>query len=258
MAASGDTVPKTPWVIRHAGRNLVIAVVAVGLCLCGISLVAYLNTSPEDRARWTAEAATQVAQRSLPATPRPAATAQPNTQIVAAPTSTESPIPTSTLPPKTATALARSSSGSATVAVKQTATAAWAGASQWLIYRDRQVGVTKSSWNSNLGFFRAETGKILISFYIVAKNIGDHILNFGPDDFGLVDGGGEISGRAIGPEKEPTFSHCDIKVGGTCEGWWTTQIWNRPAVTGQLVLQWNPGSILDSTQELTLTVKPPQ
>lgn len=207
-----------------------IAGIGLAACLCGGCLIAALTFDPDlwQAALATTSAVAPISNSAVPA----AATITPKPRGVAA--VTEAPAAT------------------ATATENFTATPAWAGASEWMVYGDREVGVIEARWDADLGFFRAENGKILISIYIVARNHSDSEISFNPLDFSLIDGGGEVSGKVYGPELEPVFSPCRIQPGGACEGWWTTQIFDRAEVRADLTLRWNPG-ILDPYQETAIT-----
>jgi hypothetical protein len=129
-----------------------------------------------------------------------------------------------------------------------TATPDTAGVTRWLAYGGEQVGVQEIAWSYSLGYWRPESGKVFLSLYIIAMNVGDSETTFNPLDFALVDGGGEISGQLIFGSREPEFSLCTVKAGGVCEGWWTTSIWDRPDVRGNLTFRWRP-SFWDSPLE---------
>ena len=96
-----------------------------------------------------------------------------------------------------------------------------------------------------MSYWRPEKGKIFLSIYIVAIKNSEEEVTFFPWDIGIVDGGGEVHGRVIFGDKEPEFNSCTIRPGGTCEGWWTTQIWDRPDVKENLIFQWEPGWFSD-------------
>ncbi len=122
-----------------------------------------------------------------------------------------------------------------------TATPIPAGATEWLTYEGKQVGVREIAWSYRLEHYRPESGKIFLSLYIIGINAGDSEETFSPHNFSLVDGGGEISGQLLIEPKEPEFSPCTVKPGGMCEGWWTTAIWDRPDVKENLMFRWDPG-----------------
>lgn len=123
-----------------------------------------------------------------------------------------------------------------------------AGASEWLYYVGEQVGVREIAWDKYLSSRKPDKGKIYLSIYVVAINNTDVEVSFYPSDFGVVDGGGEVHGRVIFAEKEPRFSPCIIRPGGTCEGWWTTQIWDRPDVKEDLLFQWTPDWFINTLE----------
>jgi len=116
-----------------------------------------------------------------------------------------------------------------------------AGVTKWLVYDDEIVGVREVAWSYRIGYYRPEAGRIFVSMYILAVNTGSGETRFWSDDFGLVDGGGEIHGELLLPEKEPGFGVCAIKPGGVCEGWWTTSVWDRAEVRTGLNFRWDPG-----------------
>ncbi|MBN1139308.1 MAG: hypothetical protein JXM73_22215 [Anaerolineae bacterium] len=116
-----------------------------------------------------------------------------------------------------------------------------AGVTRWLTYEGTMVGVREISWSYRIGYYRPESGKVFVSLYILAVNNSDSEQRYFSDDFGLVDGGGEIHGELFLPEKEPSFDFCTIKPGGMCEGWWTTSIWDREEVKQDLLFRWDPG-----------------
>ena len=115
-----------------------------------------------------------------------------------------------------------------------------AGISNWITYEGKKVGIRDISWNKYLSYYRPDAGKIYVSLYIVAVNESGSETTFFDDDFALVDGGGEITGGVIFGHKEPEFNTCTVKPGGTCEGWWTTMIWDRPEVREDLYFRWDP------------------
>ncbi len=115
-----------------------------------------------------------------------------------------------------------------------------AGVTDWAIYDGQYLGVREIAWDTYLGYFTPENGKIFVSFYIVAINLSDTETSFFDWDLSLVDGGGEITGGASLARKEPSFSSCTLLPGGKCEGWWTTIIWDRPDVKTNLILRWDP------------------
>jgi hypothetical protein len=243
---------------------IISGVILVGCCALGA--FALLNVTPTDRARWTAEAATQIVRQSWTATSIPSNTAPATigpTPTPAPPTDTAT--AASTLAPKTATASARLTATAASPTAKiipspsptsaPSGTPVSAGASSWLEDDGRVIGVREIAWNQSLGFTRAESGKTLISIYIIGINRSDHERSFNPFEFSIIDGGGEVSGKGIFADKEPVFNSCTVQPNGVCEGWWTTEIWDRPAVRAKLTLRWNPG-LFSSTHETEITVPP--
>lgn len=109
-----------------------------------------------------------------------------------------------------------------------------------MLYDGVLVGVREYRWSYSIGVWQVETGKVFISLYIVAINLSNEQQSFSIFDFDLVDGGGEISGRAFVEPREPGFEDCTILPGGSCEGWWTTYIWDRPEVRESITLRWQP------------------
>jgi hypothetical protein len=118
-----------------------------------------------------------------------------------------------------------------------------------MVYNGMQVGVREMRWDASLGLFRPDEGKIYLSVYVVALNLSDNTETFSPSEFSLIDGGGQISGDVIFGEVEPAFSSCTVRPNGTCEGWWTTMIWDRPEVKNDLSFQWSPCLIMCSSLE---------
>ncbi len=125
-------------------------------------------------------------------------------------------------------------------ATEPTATPDVAGATVWLEYEGQRVGVREVSWNYRLGIWRPEDGNVFLSVYIVGTNTGKNEETFNPLDFAVVDGSGRVNGTSWLAEKEPEFDLCTAKPGGTCEGWWTTQIVDRPKARENLIFQWEP------------------
>lgn len=159
------------------------------------------------------------------------------------PPQTSTPSPTST-PTNTPTPTATPTPTIAPTAIPDTA-----GLTNWMLYDGMQVGVREMRWNNSLGYFRPEDGKIYVSVYIVAINLSEQTQTFSPSDFSLVDGGGQITGGVIFGEIEPEFSSCTVRTNGVCEGWWTTQIWNRPEVKENLSFRWSPCLVMCSSLE---------
>lgn len=118
----------------------------------------------------------------------------------------------------------------------------WAGASRWILHEGQLVGVQEIAWSYRIDRYIPEEGKIFVSLYIVAMNNGSGEVTFSPDDFGLVDGAGEIHGRLVSGAKEPEFPVCTVEPSGGCEGWWTAAIRDLPEVTGDLYLRWDAGT----------------
>jgi hypothetical protein len=127
-----------------------------------------------------------------------------------------------------------------------------AGLTDWIVYQGKKVGVRDLSWNKYLSYYRPDQGKIYVSLYIVAINESDSETTFFENDFELVDGGGEITGGVIFGRKEPEFNTCTVKPGGTCEGWWTTMIWDRPEVKADLTFRWDPCLIFCDAMEIPI------
>jgi hypothetical protein len=118
-----------------------------------------------------------------------------------------------------------------------------------MVYDDMQVGIQEMRWDTSLGYFRPEEGKIYLSVYIIAINLSEQTQTFNPSDFSLIGGGGQISGNVIFGELDPTFSSCTVRPTGACEGWWTTMIWDRPEVKSNLSFKWSPCLITCSPLE---------
>lgn len=141
-----------------------------------------------------------------------------------------------------------------TLILTPTPTPNTAGVTEWLVYKNQQVGVKEVAWDYRLGYYRPASGKIYVSLYIMAVNIGQYEERFSASNFALVDGGGEISGKLIWDAKEPGFGTCTVKPGGVCEGWWTTSIWDREEVKQNLLFRWSPG-LFGPTQETEINLK---
>lgn len=109
-----------------------------------------------------------------------------------------------------------------------------------MIYDGMVVGVTEYRWSSGVGGWRPETGQVFISLYIKAINLSNEQRSFSFLDFDVLDGGGEIGGRTFVEPREPAFDSCTVISGGTCEGWWTTSVWDRPEVRSSITLRWLP------------------
>ncbi|MCI0395301.1 MAG: SH3 domain-containing protein [Chloroflexi bacterium] len=154
------------------------------------------------------------------------------------PTPTKTSSPTSTLTPTPTPTITRTPIPSPTP-IPETA-----GASNWLLYEGLWVGVREIRWNTSLGYFRPDAGKIYLSLYVVAINLSNQTQTFYSGDFALIDGGGQVSGQVIFGSIDPEFSSCTVRSGGACEGWWTTMIWDRPEVRANLTFQWNPCLIM--------------
>jgi uncharacterized protein YraI len=152
------------------------------------------------------------------------------------PTSTHTPRPTST--PTTTRTPSPTPTKTLTPTPSATSIPASAGLSEWMSYDGMLVGVREIAWNRSLGYNRADQGKTYLSIYIVAINLSEKTQTFSRGDFNLIDGGGQIVGHAIFGSKEPRFSSCTVLPGGTCEGWWTTMIWDRPDTRQNLILRW--------------------
>ena len=115
-----------------------------------------------------------------------------------------------------------------------------AGLSDWLIYDGIKVGVADISFNRYLGYFSADQGKIYVSIYLVAYNESSYEQRISEDDIALVDGRGVITSGVLFGEKNTSFDGCTLKPGGSCEGWWTTMIWDSPETKENLVFRWSP------------------
>lgn len=115
-----------------------------------------------------------------------------------------------------------------------------AGVSGWMNHRDRYVGAKDIAFDTHLGYYRPEQGKIFVSIYIIAKNNSTSTVTFTRGSFGLIDGQGRLLGRAISATKGPSFSTCTVRPGGVCEGWWTSIVINQPASRNELRLYWDP------------------
>jgi hypothetical protein len=184
--------------------------------------------------------------------PTPTATLDPS---ITPPTSTNTYTSTKTYTPtRTSTkTLTRTKSPSPTAT--RTNIPSGAGLTSWLIYKNTMLGVRELVWDKYLGYYRPETGKIFVSIYIIALNRSDKTVTFSPMDISIQDGGGELSGRLLFSIKEPSFSSCTVVPNGTCEGWWTTEIWDRPEVRQKLILRWTP-SFWDPTLETSINQNP--
>ena len=141
---------------------------------------------------------------------------------------------------------------SVTPTPKFTATPNSAGLSEWMNDDGRILGVSDIYWSNYIGYYRPETGNIFVSLYIIAKNNTDSDESFFASDINLVDGNGEVHGRMIIPEKEPSFSSCTLIPGGTCEGWWTAEILDKPEVKENLSIRWDPCWFFCDTIELPI------
>jgi len=115
-----------------------------------------------------------------------------------------------------------------------------AGLSDWLIYDGIKVGVKDIAFNKYLGYYSAEQGKIYVSIYLVAYNISASEESIFDSDIALVDGRGEITSGVLFGRKSPEFTSCTLKPGGSCEGWWTTMIWDSPETKENLIFRWSP------------------
>lgn len=209
----------------HWLRNISLVSVLGVLFTCGACFVltAIYSSSPEYKATQTARAAdtrTAVAVALIPTkTPQPSPTTTPTKRPTAgpSPTASDTPLPTPTETPN------------------------WAGASEWLENGSQLVGVKDVWWGRSLGYYGADSGKTFVSLYIIAINNSNTEWVFNDSEFQLIDGGGEVHLALLLPEKEPAFGSCKVQKGGICEGWWTTQIWNRDEAKDQLTLRWDPG-----------------
>jgi len=217
-------------------RNWLIAA-AVGVmltCICLVLVVVFYKPDPETAARWTAEAVAGKTEAARPSdTPGPTSTAgQTNT-----PAPTDTPAPTNTPEP--------------------TPTPNWAGVTEWIFSDGLRVGVTQMEWGNDIGgLWRPDAEKIFLSIYIVAVNESTGERSFSASDFEIVDGSGQIGGLLIA-SKEPEFKAvCTVVPGGVCEGWWTTQLFDREGTRAGLIFRWNPG-FFSVTQE-TAIVQPGQ
>jgi uncharacterized protein YraI len=156
------------------------------------------------------------------------------------PTATTTPSPTLTPTNTTTPTNTPSPTNTPTPTVTPTPIPNNAGVSEWIHHEGMLVGVREIRWNTSLGYFTPDTDKIYISLYIVAINQSDTTQSFYDLDFSLIDGGGEITGGVIFGSISPEFDSCTVLPGGTCEGWWTTMIWDRPEVRQDLTFQWDP------------------
>jgi hypothetical protein len=156
------------------------------------------------------------------------------------PTSTASPTTTETATHTSTYTITPTPTQTRTPTVTPTLIPTDAGISRWMVHDSVYVGVRDIDWNYYLGYYRAETGKIYVSLYIKVINNSDTETTVFWSDLSLIDGGGEISGGVIFGELEPAFSTCTLRPGGSCEGWWTTMIWDRPDVKNNLTLRWDP------------------
>ncbi len=123
-----------------------------------------------------------------------------------------------------------------------------AGITAWLIKDGQLLGIQKLSWDKYISFFVPEKGKIFISLYVIALNTTDQEVTFSSSSFELIDGGGEVTSGVI-YGKDPTFGSCTIQPGGKCEGWWTTEVWDRPEVKASLTFRWDPCLLLCGPME---------
>jgi predicted RNA-binding Zn-ribbon protein involved in translation (DUF1610 family)/flagellar basal body-associated protein FliL len=157
---------------------------------------------------------------------------------------------TSTAQAKYATSVAQTAAANAVATV-----VAEAGVTKWLIYKGLQIGVQKIEWSYSLSYYRPENGKIFLSLYIVGVNNSTSEDSFDSSDIELVDGGGEVNGHLIIEPREPGFGSCTVKQGGKCEGWWTTQILDRPEVKQNLTLRWSPCLLFCNSMETPIIQK---
>jgi hypothetical protein len=182
--------------------------------------------------------------------PTPTSTATFTLTATVTRTPTKTPLPTKTNTPTKTQIPSRTPISTRTPTIIPSV----AGVSDWISYQDKLIGVREIVFSNYLGYFVPETGKIFVSLYVVAINNSTQEYTF--SDLELVDGGGEITYGVVLAKKEPSFSSCTIKPGGTCEGWWTTMIWNRPEVKSNLKFRWNPCLILCPAMETAIRQKP--
>lgn len=227
-------------------RGLLIAlVVLIGVCIVsfiGIMILGTLaNRDPKVQAAGTARAlAISIAQSATPAL-------KPTT----APTSTIA--PTITPWPTATTALTATTAPTATMTPQPQPD--WGGVSDWILHDGQRIGVKQIEFNASLGSVRAETGKVLVSLYVVAVNDSDSETTFSDSALGLVDGGGEITHGVWLSHKEPIFDGCTLKPGGSCEGWWTTMIVDSPKARADLLFRYDPCLLLCSAMETEIRQK---
>lgn len=196
-------------------KNLALAVVGSFVCVC-VALVIAIS-SPDAK-----NDATQEARN-----PTPDSTALVNSISDAlgttfAPEITSEPTLTSVIPSPTPELM---------------------GVTIWLEYESKRVGVKEIRFASSAGNYRAESGKTFISLYIIAENHSDSDWSFSPIGFSIVDGGGQVNGRLLIEPREPEFEPCQVIAGGMCEGWWTTEIFDRENVKENLVFRWSIGAL---------------
>lgn len=190
---------------------------------------------------WAAELPRSIASSLITATPTQTATRRPTRTLAPSRTPTPTSTPTQTATPTETQTPGPSPTPTATRTRLPTSTPDYsAGMTKWLVYEGQQVGVNDIAWSYSLDYYRPERGKIFVSIYVLAANIGTDVETVNPLDFGLVDGGKQIHGELMFGDREPRFSLCTVKPGGVCEGWWTTSIWDTPEVRSNLYFRWSP------------------
>lgn len=275
--------------VTHKKKNFGVWIIIglVGFCFCGlVGLIILRNvasSSPSVQATGTARIESKVASTRIAAETAtnaamqtentiPTATKLPSLTVTITATNTVDPSITPPTPTSTSTATLTST---ATATAKATATATKtststqtpipsktptvtstpttipdnAGVTDWLVYEGKRIGVREIIFNNYLGYYRPDSGKIFVSLYIIAINESTSETSFFGNDLHLVDGGGEITHGVLLADKSPDFSTCTLKPGGSCEGWWTTMIWNRPEVRDNLFFRWDPCLLFCSAME---------
>lgn len=227
-------------------KAILFAISGVVIICMAICLIGYVFSKTPmykaDRAQKTRQATFQTSTIS----PKPSRTT--TTAMIITATSTIDLSATATFTPT----ITFTPTKTQTATISPTPIPSTAGASDWISYDDKLIGVRKIVFSNYLGYFVPETGKIFVSIYVVAINNTDSEYTFSKSDLKLVDGGGQITSGVIFAEKEPSFSGCTMKPGGTCEGWWTTMIWDRPDVKNSLIFRWDPCLLFCSPMEIPI------
>jgi uncharacterized protein YraI len=178
---------------------------------------------------------TNVDIENLPIAPTPTTTSTPTFTSTPKPTSTRTLTATPSLTPT------RTPTPTVTLTSIPTETPDTSGLTDWLEYEGRFVRVINMSWDKYIGYWRAEGGKIFLSLYIVAVNHTDDERYFYWGDFKVIDGSGAINEANWVAVREPEFGSCTVIPGGICEGWWTTEIIDRPENRETLIFRWETG-----------------